>query len=226
MTFLAWKLKISAAAIQKIIVSFKERHVQTQAEDVKAPFLGRSWNRWSVFRISNQTDGGLQPGSSRKSKPVLAELQVGLLTDIQQPMKSIERCADAATSECSLCGFNTDFFSFEWWMWIMFPWLDWDWWKVPRSLPSRSFKTGTCVNVTSGRFVWKLGLLENNLLPRNQQRDEKPKSPHHSWERAENKNNKTPRCRKKNTKKQNKPRNIWILCRNHNLYIPSTIMYN
>lgn len=45
----------------------------------------------------------------------------------------------------------------------------------------------------------KLSLLENALLPRNQQRDKKSKSPHHSWERAENKNNKTP-CRRKKDK--------------------------
>ena len=54
---------------------------------------------------------------------------------------------------------------------------------------------GTGVNV-------KIGLLENVLLPRNQQRDKKKKkkSPHHSRERAENKNN-SPRRRKiKHTK--------------------------
>lgn len=85
--------------------------------------------------------------------------------------------------------------------------------------------------------MWKLHLLENVLLPGNQQRDKKKmgkgggkkkkrkkkKEPPTRAERAENKNNKTPRRRKNNNNKnpkQNNPRSFWVLCRNHNLYIP------
>lgn len=51
----------------------------------------------------------------------------------------------------------------------------------------------------------------------------KKKEPPTRAERAENKNNKTPRRRKNNNNKnpkQNNPRSFWVLCRNHNLYIP------
>lgn len=69
--------------------------------------------------------------------------------------------------------------------------------------------------------MWKFHLLENVLLPGNQQRDEKngetggekkkKKEPPTRAERAENKNNKTPRRRKNNNNKnpkQNNPRSF------------------
>lgn len=82
--------------------------------------------------------------------------------------------------------FNTGFYQTTnnqwnyWQMWSYQNWCsiggvngDWGCWKASRSPASCSFRNS--VSVTSGRFVWKLGPLENNLLPRIKQRQKKTK---------------------------------------------------
>lgn len=142
-------------------------------------------------------------------------------------------CADAATSECSFCGFEHRLFSFERWKRIMFPWLDWDWWKVPRSLPSpfSVFYGHMCERHFGQVCVEARPAGEQFCYPEiSRETKKKPKKAPTTAEREPRiKTTKLLAAGKKKTQKkkqQNKPRNIWILCRNHNLYIPSTIMYN
>lgn len=146
-------------------------------------------------------------------------------------MKSIQMCAEAPPIRRKPA-------SFQRWRWIVLARLHWGCWKVLRSGSSRSCTTG---RDDLERHIWqifvvvvvlrKISLPENVLLPRNQQRDEKtkkkpPPQPREREPRIKTTTKTLRRRKKKNTQKQNKPRSIWILCRNHNLYIPSTIMYN
>lgn len=88
----------------------------------------------------------------------------------------------------------------------------------------------------AGAFVRKVGLHVNASFNPEISRETKAKSPHHSWERelrikimtelsAAGKKGKKNKLKQK-THAKNIPRNIWVLCRNQNLYNPSTIIYN
>lgn len=83
----------------------------------------------------------------------------------------------------------------------------------------------------AGAFVlkgWPAREVNASINPENQQRDKKQKR----------KKKPPPQlgikmmtelslcCKKKKNAQKNIPRNIWVLCRNHNLYNPSTIIYN
>lgn len=114
---------------------------------------------------------------------------------LQQPMKSIKRFAGTPSSKRRPSRFQCT--------WIMLPWLDRGW-KVMRSPPSRFFKMVGRVwtSPLAGFFRVEVRPAGERFVTQKSAERRKPKSPHHSWERAKKKKRQwnSRRRKKKHTK--------------------------